>query len=291
MYIPNGRRDGYDGGRWTDDTIREGFIANDEGEIIRMTFSIIIDLQLLSQILADPRYESRLKLDVKVNVKKLRFFYANDLGDILTPSPSREMRDTLAKVTGHLEEISGKMCKRVRFEGMKKTAKLFRYWMTQEPASFSNLLGNGEEDVNGIVELIKLCMGQSRFTLASILSLLQDYLPLKKVNELRDTTEQLKTELETMLGDDGILIFPSNSSAAAFHYSPYLQLYRFSYFSIFNVLRVPVTQVPVGLDSKGLPLGVQVVGPAFRDRDCIAVAEELERAFGGWIPPFKTVNN
>lgn len=223
-----------------------------------------------------------------MNVKKLRYFYCNDLGDCLSPSLTSEMKDVMAKVTGHLEEISGKMCKRTRFEGMKKTAKLWRYWMTQEPANFSKMLGNGRE-LNGVVELVKMCVGQSDITLASLLSLLQDYLPLKNVDELRAITEQTIKELEDLLGDDGVLIFPSTSSAAGFHLSPFFQIYKFSYFSIFNVMRVPVTQVPIGLDSRGLPLGVQVIAPAFRDRDCIAVAEELERAFGGWTAPFKVI--
>lgn len=218
----------------------------------------------------------------------MRYFYCNDLGDYLTASLAPEMKEVMAKVTGHLEDISGKMCKRTRFEGMKKTAKLWRYWMTQEPASFSNMLGNGKE-LNGLVELVKMCMGQSEITLASLLSLLQDYLPLKHVEQLRQTTEELKQEIETLLGDDGVLIFPSMSSAASFHYAPFFQIYKFSYFAIFNVIRVPATQVPIGLDSRGLPLGVQVIAPAFRDRDCLAVAEELERAFGGWVPPFKVV--
>jgi fatty acid amide hydrolase 2 len=45
---------------------------------------------------------------------------------------------------------------------------------------------------------------------------------------------------------------------------------------------VPVTQVPMGLNSQGLPTGVQVVATRNRDRHCIAVAEELEKEFGGW---------
>lgn len=213
----------------------------------------------------------------------------NHLGDMLVPSLTSEMKSVMTKVTGHLEEISGRMCRRAKFEGFSKTCKLWRYWMTQEPANFNKLLGNGRE-LNGIVELIKMCTGQSNITLASLLSLLQDYLPLKNVEELRAITQELKDEMERLLGDDGVLIFPSASSAAGFHYSPYFQLYKFAYFSIFNVLRVPATQVPVGLDSRGLPLGVQVVAPAFRDRNCLAVAEELERAFGGWVPPFQIIN-
>lgn len=46
-------------------------------------------------------------------------------------------------------------------------------------------------------------------------------------------------------------------------------------------------QVPMGLDSKGLPLGIQIVAARNRDRHCLAVAEELQNAFRGWVPPFK----
>ena len=40
-----------------------------------------------------------------------------------------------------------------------------------------------------------------------------------------------------------------------------------------------------GYDARGLPLTVQVVAGPFCDALNIAVAKELERAFGGWQPP------
>ena len=48
----------------------------------------------------------------------------------------------------------------------------------------------------------------------------------------------------------------------------------------------PATQVPLGLSGEGLPLGVQVISGPGNDHVTIAVAEELERIFGGWVPPF-----
>ena len=59
----------------------------------------------------------------------------------------------------------------------------------------------------------------------------------------------------------------------------------FVYTAIINVMQFPATQVPLGLSSEGLPLGVQVVAGPGRDHVCIAVAQELERQFGGWVPP------
>lgn len=55
--------------------------------------------------------------------------------------------------------------------------------------------------------------------------------------------------------------------------------------ALFNLAGLPVTQVPLGLNERGLPLGVQVAAGPGRDHVCIRVALELEKTFGGWVPP------
>lgn len=49
--------------------------------------------------------------------------------------------------------------------------------------------------------------------------------------------------LQNILGDDGILLYHSSTLTAPFHYSLLANVYNFSYWSIFNVLHVPATQV------------------------------------------------
>jgi fatty acid amide hydrolase 2 len=61
--------------------------------------------------------------------------------------------------------------------------------------------------------------------------------------------------------------------------------WNWGYTAILNVMEVPVTQVPLGLNDAGVPLGVQVVGVHGNDHLTIGVALELEKAFGGWVPP------
>ena len=56
----------------------------------------------------------------------------------------------------------------------------------------------------------------------------------------------------------------------------------FSYAGIWNMLLFPATVVPLGLNEAGLPLGIQVIGARGQDHLTLAVACELERAFGGW---------
>jgi hypothetical protein len=60
------------------------------------------------------------------------------------------------------------------------------------------------------------------------------------------------------LGDNGVLLYPSHPFPAVYHYSSFLCPYNFGYWAIFNVLKLPVTQVPMGLSKDGLPLGIQV---------------------------------
>lgn len=55
--------------------------------------------------------------------------------------------------------------------------------------------------------------------------------------------------------------------------------------AIFNILGLPVTQCPLGLNKDGLPLGIQVVAGPHNDHLTLAVAQYLEKAFGGWVLP------
>jgi len=93
---------------------------------------------------------------------------------------------------------------------------------------------------------------------------------------------RLRSELEDRLGDEGILLYPMAQGPAPRHGSWSPSHFRFT--GLFNALEMPSTQVPLGLGEAGLSLGVQVVAPRGRDHVCIAVALELERALGGWVP-------
>ncbi len=74
---------------------------------------------------------------------------------------------------------------------------------------------------------------------------------VKKGDALRETLNEL-------LGEDGILLYPSHSTAAPYHRQPVVKILNFSYTAVFNVTGNPVTQCPLGLGSWGVPLGIQV---------------------------------
>lgn len=52
-----------------------------------------------------------------------------------------------------------------------------------------------------------------------------------------------------------------------------------------GVVFLPSTVAPIGRTPAGLPIGVQIIGPQYGDRTCIAFAQLLEREYYGFVPP------
>jgi len=105
----------------------------------------------------------------------------------------------------------------------------------------------------------------------------------KLIQRLAEAARSLQGEIESMLGEDGVMLYPTAVDVAPRHGKAGALHFRFP--AIFNALEMPVTQVPLGLGRDGLPLGMQVVAPRGQDHRSIAVAMALECALGGWIPP------
>lgn len=55
----------------------------------------------------------------------------------------------------------------------------------------------------------------------------------------------------------------------------------------FNVYDLPAVCVPAGRARAGLPVGVQIAGRPFEERRVLAAARVVERALGGWQPPYE----
>ena len=107
------------------------------------------------------------------------------------------------------------------------------------------------------------------------------------MQKLYDETARMRDELAALVGDRGVILFPPYTRTAPRHGMPLLTPIDFSYTAIWNALEVPVTQVPLGLDGQGLPLGVQVVGMPGCDHLTMSVALALESDLGGWVPPWQ----
>lgn len=185
-------------------------------------------------------------------------------------------------------ESKGAKVVRTRIEGLRSS---FEMWSTMlsraSETSYSTLLGNGTA-VNALRLLPAWLVRRSPHTLPSIALALGEHVAVargSKGEKVAAATRALREEISSRLGPMGVMLYPSHSRPAPRHRAPLLTPTAWVYTAILNVLEFPATQVPLGLDRRGIPLGVQVVANHGRDHVSIAVALALEEAFGGWVPP------
>ncbi len=153
--------------------------------------------------------------------------------------------------------------------------------------TFAEMLGNGEPFSAGW-QLLRYLVGRSPHTLPAIgLALAEKLNELMSVvgDKALDMGVSLRASLVELIGERGIMLYPTYSMPAPRHGKPMWPPIHWGYTAIFNVMELPVTQVPLGLNDEGLPLGVQVAAIHGNDHLTLAAAIELERAFGGWVPP------
>ncbi|XP_047620159.1 fatty-acid amide hydrolase 2 [Phacochoerus africanus] len=254
------------------------------------------DLAPILRVMAGPGIK-KLKLNEKVHLKHLKFYWMeHDGGSYLISKVDQDLIQAQRKVVAHLETTLGVTVQHVKLKQMKYS---FQLWVTmmsatgqdgKEPMKFVDLLCDHGKPIKPLWELIKWCLGLSVHTIPSIgLALFEEKLKYnnEKYKKFKAVEESLHKELTEMLGDDGIFLYPSHPTVAPKHHVPLTRPFNFAYTGVFNALGLPVTQCPLGLNSRGLPLGIQVVAGPFNDHLTLAVAQYLEKSFGGWVCPGK----
>uniref|UniRef100_A0A8D0HVX2 Fatty acid amide hydrolase 2 n=1 Tax=Sphenodon punctatus TaxID=8508 RepID=A0A8D0HVX2_SPHPU len=238
------------------------------------------DLEPMLRVMAGSGI-GKLKLDEKVLLEKVKFYsMEHDGGSVFVSPVNKEILEAHRKVVEHLETQLGVQVQHVAIRKMKYAFQIWSVLMSykgsggEEIPSFTDLLGDHGKPVWPSWELMKWMLGKSPHTLPAIGKVLPSYF-----------AGSLRTELVNLLGSDGLLLYPSHPIVAPKHHSPLGMPFNFAYTAIFNILGLPVTQCPLGLNSEGLPLGIQVVAGPHNDHLTLAAAGYLEKAFGGWICP------
>jgi fatty acid amide hydrolase 2 len=248
------------------------------------------DLMPLLRLLAGPdgedpsTREQAIGDPSTVRIDQLRILDVSDNGFL---GVTDDLRAAQQRAAGALGRRGAKVVE-AQFPELRSSLEI---WSTMLAGAggptFADLLGNGDE-LRLLPELGRLLLGRSPYTLPALgLALIE---PISKasprqVARFEQEGEALKRLLQLTLGDDGVMLFPAHTRPAPRHGHPLLPPIQWAYTAIFNVLELPVTQVPLGLNAEGLPLGIQVVGAHGRDDLTIAVALALEQDLGGWVPP------
>jgi len=109
-------------------------------------------------------------------------------------------------------------------------------------------------------------------------------LPWRRGRRLLAAVEALRDTVIGTIGD-GVLLHPPYPGPVPRHRRTLGRPWVLAPTAAFNLLGLPATEIPLGLGRDGLPTGVQAIAAPDRDHVTIAVAQELERAFGGWVEP------
>ncbi|KAF8368724.1 hypothetical protein PRIPAC_86553 [Pristionchus pacificus] len=243
------------------------------------------DLPLLFKVMGGEAAEA-LTIDEPIAMGKLRVFYMEGLRHPLIESPSNEMSYALKRAVRYMEMKYDLAAVRVDFPLAHQATDFFVTSMeSKDQPAFNEILADYNGSVNCALEMIKWLFGKSVHTFPALLVGLVDGVnpyPEEYKKRLLYKRDRLIRQMKDLLGDDGVLIFPSFSNPAPFHNQPVLTPFNFCYTGLFNALALPVMQCPMGLSGAGTPLGVQVVGSPKSERNLIAIAKDLEEGFGGW---------
>lgn len=172
----------------------------------------------------------------------------------------------------------------LRFELLRHSFEIWAAAMKAAgQAPFAEQLGEGTA-IRLLPEWGRWLRRRSAHTLPALGLAAMEQWPLPK--RFAPMRERLKAQIMDTLRDDGVLLYPSYTRTAPKHGAPILTPFDWVYTGIINVLELPATAVPLGLDEHGLPLGVQIVAAPGQDHLCIRVAQALERSHGGWQAPW-----
>ncbi|XP_053680801.1 fatty-acid amide hydrolase 2-A-like [Anopheles nili] len=243
------------------------------------------DLPLLLDVMSGPN-ASKLRLSEPVDVDKVKIYYPQKLDLTINAVPiAPEIREALRSAVKHFQN-----------KGTYSEPLNFRYFCDSMQIASTSL--QTLKDVpsvfktnkpNLLWELVKVMMGQSEHTFAVIFMYLLSASKATVTEQHRARymrmAAELKKDFTDKLATDGVFLMPSFPKPALRHYESFGHVTGFMYTMIMNALGLPATQVPLGFNRDGLPVGIQVVAGPNQDRLCIAVARELEKAFGGWQPP------
>ncbi|MGH7805429.1 MAG: amidase [Candidatus Binatia bacterium] len=232
------------------------------------------DLSLILPIIAGPDgidpaiVPASLGDPAAIDAKKLRVAFFTDNG-IATPTAETQAAvRAAAKALGE----AGAVVEEARPEGISEALELFMLVFTSDAGY-------------GIRAMLEAC-GTTQISPA-----VQGFLsasPETSASEVGRRIERWDKYRRTMLGFFGrydAIVCPANAGPAMKHGFGPEGFEKFAYTMAFNLTGWPGTVVRCGTSPENLPIGLQVVTAPWREDISLALAKQLESAFGGWQKP------
>lgn len=155
--------------------------------------------------------------------------------------------------------------------GIEETAELF-------PAVL--LLDGGEEIRRGLARTGTRLAESSLADLAAIPA----PPPAQRLTAI-ERWDEFRARLLAWSADHDLVVSPPNAHAALRHGESEERIGAFTYTMTWNLAGWPGAVVRAGTAPEGLPIGVQLVAPPWREDVALAAAAAVEAALGGFAPP------
>jgi Asp-tRNA(Asn)/Glu-tRNA(Gln) amidotransferase A subunit family amidase len=173
------------------------------------------DLLPLLKVIAG-KNAPELRLDEPVDIKQVQFYYQDcDMGSVGVSPVHHEIKELFGKISLHLEKAHGIKTKKVAIQRFRKSGPIwFANMKTPNGPSFQEQLANLEGSINPYVELVKWCFRRSDHTFIGIVTALADKGGCKygddKHTYLVEERGKLRRDMEDLLGDDGVFLYPTH---------------------------------------------------------------------------------
>ncbi|XP_022908985.2 fatty-acid amide hydrolase 2-like isoform X1 [Onthophagus taurus] len=245
------------------------------------------DLRLMLSILA----KEDINVSEKVKMTDITVFYLEDMNVNFVNPVDKCIRKALLKCVEHLGGRCQAKISDTKFLELSETLDLSVMCFGDVGNKPDLLVDQNDPSIryNFFSEVFKFFLNKSKLNYNSLLynifHTIQELLFTQNTTYFQQKVDEFKTKFTNALGDNGVFLYPTLHTSAFQHKATMFNVTGLAYTMAFNIFGFPSTHVPLGLNEKGLPIGIQVVANPNRDAVCLSVAEELERRFGGWIPP------
>ncbi|XP_030573527.1 fatty-acid amide hydrolase 2-A [Drosophila novamexicana] len=253
-----------------------------------------VDLAQLLELMAGPEAAAQLRLHELLPLSQLQVHYAlgfEGLNGGMHQAVEEDIQTAIRKALVHLQTL-GLPVQRAKLTGFGDSLEIALSGIARMGQMPFVLDSECSQVGQTVMQLLRSLCGKSRHTTnALIFDLMRRtnaFMPSQRLESYRREAQTLAGQLTELLGTTGVLLFPTMHAPATRHGWTPLQLWGVDYTLLFNILGLPATHVPMGLNGQGLPIGFSVIAAPYQDRLCLRVAVELERAFGGWQPPNAT---
>ncbi|XP_020288043.1 fatty-acid amide hydrolase 2-like isoform X2 [Pseudomyrmex gracilis] len=244
------------------------------------------DLSLVMRVITS-QCGCNLRLDVPVDVNELKVYYLQSLDRSLGVLPvTAEIKNCVQQAANHFMKYGVSVEKLpIKLPAEICEIALTKIISMENPVS----LLNADNTKDPLYELGKGLLGLSENMKETCIMMLAFkhnlFFSKSDISKYAKQGESIRQKLVNLLGENGVFIYPTFHRSAVLPKFSICEIMNHVYTYLFNTFGFPATHVPMGLNRDGLPIGVQVIAAPYQDRLCLAVAKELETAFGGWIPP------